>query len=408
MNLLSQAQPARDRGSGRHRAPCAAHAGRRQSARRAPSSAAASSRDAAAGARAGQHPQGRARPARRLRTGARASQDHAPAKSCAPRWRSAPPIPSEIGVALEARRRRSIEPSVRKAGETFLAESRRDHRRGPVRRRGRGANSWTTRRPTAISRSEIVIIGRDHIDTLSIADSIRSISRRCQALAAQGDVPWPTRMRKALAAGLAPRPGPHLQFDHRDDRRHAARAARPPRQGEGRRRQAPRQARILQSDRQRQGPHRRRDGRRAGGAGQDRARARRAGRADLGQYRHRARLRRRGARLQADSRHAGIDVDRAAQDARAARRRTGADAGAAGHERRHRQGPGDRRSDARRGHPAAIRKPRQSRNPSPHHRRGNLERHQRRGRRRRLRRRHRRHDHRRRPGAEGAQARASR
>ena len=85
------------------------------------------------------------------------------------------------------------------------------------------------------------------------------------------------------------------------------------------------------------------------------------GRADLRQYRHRARLRRRGARLQADSRHAGIDVGRAAQDAGAARRRTGADAGAAGHEGRHRQGQGDRRGDARRGHSAAVREPRQSR-----------------------------------------------
>ena len=65
-------------------------------------------------------------------------------------------------------------------------------------------------------------------------------------------------------------------------------------------------------------------------------------RADLRQYRHRARLRRRGARLQTDPRHAGIDVDRAAQDARSARRRTGADARAAGHEGRHRQGAGTR------------------------------------------------------------------
>ena len=60
--------------------------------------------------------------------------------------------------------------------------------------------------------------------------------------------------------------------------------------------------------------------------GKHRARARRARRADLRQYRHRARLRRRGARLQADPRHARIDVDRAAQDAGAARRRTRADA----------------------------------------------------------------------------------
>ena len=35
----------------------------------------------------------------------------------------------------------------------------------------------------------------------------------------------------------------------------------------------------------------------------------------------------------------------------------------------------DRRRDARRGHAAAVREPGQSRNPSPHHRRGDLERH---------------------------------
>ena len=99
-----------------------------------------------------------------------------------------------------------------------------------------------------------------------------------------------------------------------------------------------RQARVLQPDRQRQGPHRRRDDRRARGAGQDRARARRARRADLGQHRHRAGLRRRGARLQADPGHARIDVDRAAQDAGAARRRARADARAARHEGRDRQG----------------------------------------------------------------------
>ena len=60
-----------------------------------------------------------------------------------------------------------------------------------------------------------------------------------------------------------------------------------------------------------------------------------------------------------------------------------------------------------RDHSAAVREPRQSGDPSPHHGRGDLERHRRRGRHRRLRRRHRRHDHRRRPGAEGAQAVAS-
>ena len=42
---------------------------------------------------------------------------------------------------------------------------------------------------------------------------------------------------------------------------------------------------------------------------------RRTRRADFRQYRHRPGVRGRRARLQADSRHAGIDVDRTAQDA---------------------------------------------------------------------------------------------
>ena len=54
-----------------------------------------------------------------------------------------------------------------------------------------------------------------------------------------------------------------------------------------------------------------------------------------------------------------------------------------------------------RGDAAAIRESRQSGHPSPHHGRGNLERHRRQGGYRDLRRRHRRHHHRRRPGAEG-------
>ena len=91
------------------------------------------------------------------------------------------------------------------------------------------------------------------------------------------------------------------------------------------RRQAPRQARVLQPDRQRQGPHRRGDDRRAGGRRPDQARRHHADRADLGQHRHRARLRRRRARLPADPGDAGDDVGRAAEDAEAARRRAGAD-----------------------------------------------------------------------------------
>ena len=74
------------------------------------------------------------------------------------------------------------------------------------------------------------------------------------------DVP---RRRPSEGAGAA---RPHLRFHHRDDRRHAAGPPRPARRAEGRRGQPPRQARVLQPDRQRQGPHRRRHDRGAGGA----------------------------------------------------------------------------------------------------------------------------------------------
>ena len=197
---------------------------------------------------------------------------------------------------------------------------------------------------------------------------------------------------QARAANARPRED--LCIDHRHDRRYASRRHGPDRQGEGRRRPSPGEARILQSDFERQGPHRRRDDRRARGAGQDIARTRRSGRADLRQHRHCARLRGGRARLPADPGDAGIDVDRAAQDAGPARGRTGSHARRAGHERRDRQGERDHRRDARRGHAAAVRESRQSGNSSPHHGGGNLERHARRGRHRRLRRRHRRNDHR--------------
>ena len=65
------------------------------------------------------------------------------------------------------------------------------------------------------------------------------------------------------------------------------------------------------------------------------------------------------------------------------------------------------RRHPRRRHAPAVQEPGQSRDPPPHHGRGDLERHRRHGRRLRRRRRHRRHDHRRGPGAEAAQASAS-
>ena len=124
-----------------------------------------------------------------------------------------------------------------------------------------------------------------------------------------------------------------------------------------------------------------------------------------GQYGHRARLRRRSKGLQAQACDAGFDVARTAQDARASGRRTCAHARRAGHEGGHSQGSGDRRRDAGSDHSAAVREPGQPRNPSPHDRRGDLERYGRAGRRLCLGRGHRRHDHRRRAGAESQAAR---
>ena len=273
------------------------------------------SRDAAAGARPRQDPEGRARSARRLRTGARAPAHHARRNRAHGGQPVARPIPT-ISASHSRLLEKVVEPSVRKAGEPFLANldaitvedlceaAEKAHvlEDEKSRRRFRDLNTCD-------------------LDVYLYTARCR-FTRRCHVGVGQVD-----EHREAF--DMTPegaRTRPHLRFDHRDDRRHAARPARPDRQGEGRQGQAPRQARVLQPDRQRQGPHRRRDDRRAGGAGQDHARARRAGRADLRQYRHRAGLRRRGARLQADPGDAGIDVDRAPQDAGAARRRTRADA----------------------------------------------------------------------------------
>ena len=127
---------------------------------------------------------------------------------------------------------------------------------------------------------------------------------------------------------------------------------------------------------EREGPHRRRDDHRDGEGGRDQRRYR-ADRADVGQYRDRAGVCRRLARLSAEAGDAGIDVDRAAQDAGVSGRRNRADAGRAGHEgldrRRRRTGA----HHAECGDAAAVQESRQSGNPSPHHGRGNLERHRR-------------------------------
>ena len=108
---------------------------------------------------------------------------------------------------------------------------------------------------------------------------------------------------------------------------------------------------------------------------------RHADRADLRQHRHRARLRGRGARLQADPGHAG---DRcrssgarcspcSARSWCSRPRRSGMKGAIAKAEELEGQHPGL-------GHPAAVPQPRQSRDPPPHHGRGDLERHAGRGR----------------------------
>src|SRR6266568_4511538 len=196
---------------------------------------------------------------------------------------------------------------------------------------------------------------------------------------------------------------PCLRFDHRHYRRHPDRAAQSPAAHERRPSPSARQARILQPDRQREGPYRRLDGRRHGGERQHRT-FDRADRADLRKYRHRARVRGCGARLSSDPGDARFDVDRAPQDAGVARRRAGADRSGGGHEGCDRQGRGAARPNPQFGNAPAVQESGQSRDPPAHHRRGDLERHQGGGRRDRVGDWDRRYRDRRRAGAQGPQA----
>ena len=137
-----------------------------------------------------------------------------------------------------------------------------------------------------------------------------------------------------------------------------------------------RQAGIFQSRGEREGPHRRGDDR-GDGEGRRDPRRHRADRTDVGKYRDRTGIRCRLARLPAEAGDAGIDVDRAAQDAGIPRRRNRSDAGRAGHEGVDRDRRRAGADDAQCGDAAAVQEPRQSRNSSPHHGGGNLERYRR-------------------------------
>jgi len=116
---------------------------------------------------------------------------------------------------------------------------------------------------------------------------------------------------------------------------------------------------IFQSCGEREGPHRGGDDHRDGEGGIDQRRDR-ADRADLGQYRIGARLRCSLARLSAEARDAGLDVDRAAPRCWRSWRRDRADAGRP----RHEGGDCDRRGtdphDAEFRDAAAVQEPRQS------------------------------------------------
>ena len=169
-------------------------------------------------------------------------------------------------------------------------------------------------------------------------------------------------------------------------------------------RAAVRQARVVQSRGQRQGPHRRGDDRGRRGRRADRAGPLDDRRGDLGQHRHRAgvRLRGQGLRPRADAaaghepraRGPAAPVRRAGADHRVARRDE------RGGRRGARDGDEPRRLPAR-----PVLQPGQPRGAPPHDGAGAVGGARRQARRARLRRRHRRHDHRRGGVPQGAQPR---
>ena len=152
-----------------------------------------------------------------------------------------------------------------------------------------------------------------------------------------------------------------------------------------------------------EGPHRRGDDRRGRGRRQDQQRHGDR-RADQRQYRDRTGVHLRGPGLSAGRDDAREHEPGAPPAAQGVRRRDRADPGGRGDARCGPQGRGDGEEHAARLHAPAVQEPRQSRDPSPHDRRGDLARHRRPDRHPGLRRRHRRHHHRLRRGPQGPQA----
>ena len=348
-------QPARHRGGGRHRPPRAARRRCSQGARRPARPAAAPSRDGAAGAGAPRHPQGRARPARRLR--------------------------------LARERRRITAGDIVRAAMTATGEDDlHAAARVPPRRRGRRAGgadapprpSWPS---STRSRSRISAAQAERSRSSAATPSRRrfhDLSRMIMAITRQNDadlrsviptktkmqesVRWPKQSAKLETPTPAKTPGRGRIYDSITETIGDTPLVRLNRLPKERGVKADILAKLeffnpIASVKDRIGVSMiealEAAGRHQAGHHPDRA--------DLRQYRHRARLRRRGARLPPDPGDAGIDVDRAAQDARPPRRRARADARPAGHEGRHRQGRGAARRDPERGHPAAVREPGQSR-----------------------------------------------
>ena len=262
-----ETQSARHRGRGRHRAACPAApvAAKHLAARH---NLPPRHLETMLQALVGRHPEGRARPARRLRDRPRAPAHHG--------RRHRPRRHGLDGRGRRCRRCRNPRSSTRSSAP-MVAERRRrpssrarpDHRRGPVPA-GASRLVFGDVRPTPISRSE-------HVNSVNLDRSreyvVSSATDRHRWRRADGQrCPQAADRSRAHAPGR----GRDLRLDHRDDRRHARWCGSTGWPKEKRRRgQHPGQARVLQPDRQRQGPHRRQHDRGAGGDGRDQARRRR-------------------------------------------------------------------------------------------------------------------------------------